>query len=80
MRRVQAEATRRALEHFTFGACVSSPISRAREYAQVLWTSEMPPVEYMDELKEANLGILQGMMNEEAAKRFPGLYGEAPAP
>lgn len=42
--------------------------------------SEMPPVEYMDELKEADLGILQGMTNEEAAERFPGFYGEAPAP
>eukprot|EP00892_Ulva_mutabilis_P005603 jgi/Ulvmu1/3414/UM016_0032.1 len=73
--RDQALATRQALANMPFKACFSSPISRARECAELIWDNPDIPITYDDSLREAYLGHLQGMKNSEAADQFPDVYG-----
>lgn len=75
---LQAIATRHALANLPFKACLSSPISRARECAELIWGGRDPPITYDDTLREAYLGYLQGMKNSEAADQHPAVYGTPP--
>lgn len=42
-------------------SCFSSPIKRARRFAELTWAGRTAPLIYLDTLKEAHLGWLQGM-------------------
>jgi broad specificity phosphatase PhoE len=42
-------------------SCYSSPIKRARRFAELAWAGRTEPLIYLDTLKEAHLGWLQGM-------------------
>lgn len=44
-------------------SCFSSPIPRAYKTACIIWDSRDGPLYKLDELKEANLGFLQGLKN-----------------
>ncbi|KAK9152750.1 hypothetical protein Sjap_000230 [Stephania japonica] len=63
----QAEKCRKALANISFDQCFSSPISRAKSTAEVMWQGREKPLLYMDSLKEAHLFFLEGMKNEFGA-------------
>lgn len=60
----QAERCRKALANMHFDQCFSSPISRAKSTAEVLWQGREEPLIFLDSLKEAHLFFLEGMKNE----------------
>ncbi|KAI3456264.1 hypothetical protein Pfo_012927 [Paulownia fortunei] len=59
----QAERCRTALTEMHFDQCFSSPISRAKSTAEILWEGREQPLVYLDSLKEAHLYFLEGMRN-----------------
>jgi serine/threonine-protein phosphatase PGAM5 len=63
------------LRNYPFKACFSSPITRARECAEIIWEGRGPDIIYTDDLSEAYLGWLQGMKNDFAAEHYPEVYG-----
>eukprot|EP01025_Chloroclados_australasicus_P029020 TRINITY_DN2882_c0_g3_i1.p2 TRINITY_DN2882_c0_g3~~TRINITY_DN2882_c0_g3_i1.p2 ORF type:complete len:352 (-),score=28.12 TRINITY_DN2882_c0_g3_i1:533-1456(-) len=70
----QAERCRDALSQQHFDNCFSSPISRARSAAKIMWEERKGSIVYLETLKEANLGFLQGMLNEVALVECPEVY------
>ncbi|XP_059670926.1 probable 2-carboxy-D-arabinitol-1-phosphatase [Cornus florida] len=70
----QAERCRDALADINFDQCFSSPISRAKSTAEVMWQGRETPIVFLDSLKEANLLFLQGMKNVDARQRYPKEY------
>ncbi|KAB8420579.1 hypothetical protein FH972_024974 [Carpinus fangiana] len=60
----QAERCRKALANIYFDQCFSSPISRAKSTAEVIWQGREEPLVFLDSLKEAHLFFLEGMKNE----------------
>ncbi|KAH7682226.1 Histidine phosphatase superfamily clade-1 protein [Dioscorea alata] len=70
----QAERCRNSLVNMTFDACFSSPISRAKSTAEILWQGKQEPLIFLDSLKEAHLFFLEGMTNADAKKQYPELY------
>lgn len=60
----QAERCRKALENMYFDQCFSSPISRAKSTAEVIWQGREEPLVFLDSLKEGHLFFLEGMKNE----------------
>lgn len=59
----QAERCKRALVDIHFDKCFSSPISRAKSTAEILWAEREEPLIFLDSLKEAHLFHLEGMKN-----------------
>ncbi|KAK6149913.1 hypothetical protein DH2020_017438 [Rehmannia glutinosa] len=72
----QAERCRRALSDMHFDQCFSSPISRAKSTAEILWQGREEPLVYLDSLKEAHLYFLEGMRNEDARKKYPKEFAQ----
>ncbi|PKA47272.1 serine/threonine-protein phosphatase PGAM5 [Apostasia shenzhenica] len=70
----QAEKCRDALVDMKFDVCFSSPISRAKSTAELIWQGRKQPLVFLDSLKEAHLFFLEGMTNADANKTFPDLY------
>ncbi|KAG6694656.1 hypothetical protein I3842_09G059600 [Carya illinoinensis] len=70
----QAERCRKALTSMHFDQCFSSPISRAKSTAEVLWQGREEPLIFLDSLKEAHLFFLEGMKNVDAKERYPKEY------
>lgn len=66
----QAVRCRDALSHMQVDSCFSSPIRRARTTAEIIWKDRKGPCTYLDSLKEAHLGWLEGMKQVEAATNF----------
>lgn len=58
-------------------SCFSSPIQRARNFADLVWADREGPLVPMDSLREAHLGWLQGMsqgrvlLTQRVFKGFP---------
>ncbi|KAK9051709.1 hypothetical protein SSX86_028337 [Deinandra increscens subsp. villosa] len=71
---MQAEKCKKALVDIHFDQCFSSPISRAKTTAEILWSGREEPVIFLDTLKEAHLFHLEGMKNVEARQRYPKDY------
>ncbi|KAH6790588.1 hypothetical protein C2S51_005594 [Perilla frutescens var. frutescens] len=67
----QAERCRTALTEMHFDQCFSSPISRAKSTAEILWQGREQPLVYLDSLKEAHLYFLEGLRNVDARKIYP---------
>lgn len=67
----QAERCRMALADMHYDQCFSSPISRAKSTAEILWQERDQPLVFLDSLKEAHLFFLEGMRNVDARKRYP---------
>ncbi|CAN6443541.1 unnamed protein product [Victoria cruziana] len=70
----QAEMCRQALSNLSFDCCFSSPISRAKRSAELVWQEREEPLIFLDSLKEASLYFLEGMKNVDAKREFPELY------
>ncbi|KAI3434086.1 uncharacterized protein J3R85_006882 [Psidium guajava] len=70
----QAERCRQALSDMHFDQCFSSPISRAKTTAEVLWQGREEPLIFLDSLKEAHLFFLEGMKNVDARQIYPKEY------
>ncbi|KAF3794528.1 putative 2-carboxy-D-arabinitol-1-phosphatase [Nymphaea thermarum] len=70
----QAEMCRHALSNLSFDCCFSSPISRAKRSAELIWQEREEPLIFLDSLKEANLYFLEGMKNVDAKREYPELY------
>lgn len=60
----QAEKCRNALTNINFDLCYSSPISRAKSTAELIWHGREKPLVFLDSLKEAHLFFLEGMTND----------------
>ncbi|RWR97512.1 Histidine phosphatase superfamily [Cinnamomum micranthum f. kanehirae] len=71
---MQAEKCRRAIANLSFDRCFSSPISRAKSSAEIIWQGREQPLVFLDTLKEGHLFFLEGMKNEDARKKYPELY------
>ncbi|XP_050222473.1 probable 2-carboxy-D-arabinitol-1-phosphatase [Mercurialis annua] len=67
----QAEMCRQALVNIDFDRCFSSPISRAKTTAEVIWQEREEPLVFLDSLKEAHLFYLEGMRNVDAREKYP---------
>ncbi|XP_025814942.1 probable 2-carboxy-D-arabinitol-1-phosphatase [Panicum hallii] len=70
----QAEKCRDALANMKFDVCFSSPISRAKSTAEIIWQGKEEPLVFLDSLKEAHLFFLEGMTNADAKEQYPELY------
>ncbi|CAI9087450.1 OLC1v1021521C1 [Oldenlandia corymbosa var. corymbosa] len=70
----QAERCRRALADTHFDRCFSSPISRAKATAEIIWQDRDQPLVFLDSLKEAHLFFLEGMLNVDAMQKYPKEY------
>ncbi|TYI59344.1 hypothetical protein E1A91_D10G030000v1 [Gossypium mustelinum] len=70
----QAERCRYALAKMHFDKCFSSPISRAKTTAEVLWQGREEPLVFLDSLKEAHLFFLEGMKNVDAKVISKGVH------
>lgn len=53
---------------------ISSDLARAKETADILAEALAMPVTADEKLREADNGELAGMRNEEAMKKYPGLF------
>lgn len=62
----QAERCREALSETHFDQCFSSPISRAKSTAEILWQGREQPLVYLDSLKETHLYHLEGLRNGQS--------------
>jgi len=71
----QSQMVRDSLVEIPFDSCFSSPITRARTSADIMWEGREGELIYLDNLREANLSVLQGMRNVDAAKELPDLFG-----
>lgn len=60
---MQAERCKMALSDMHFDQCFSSPISRAKTTAEIIWQEKEEPLVFLDSLKEAHLYFLEGMKN-----------------
>ncbi|KAI5657075.1 hypothetical protein M9H77_25868 [Catharanthus roseus] len=70
----QAEKCRKALSDIYFDCCFSSPISRAKSTAEIVWQDRDQPLVFLDSLKEAHLYFLEGMRNVDAMRDYPEEY------
>ncbi|KEH36547.1 phosphoglycerate mutase [Medicago truncatula] len=59
----QAERCKKALENIHFDQCLASPISRAKQTAEIIWQGREKPLVYIDSLKEISLYHLEGLKN-----------------
>ncbi|KAK9267156.1 hypothetical protein L1049_009576 [Liquidambar formosana] len=71
---MQAERCKKALSNIYFDQCFSSPISRAKSTAEVVWQGREEPLVFLDSLKEAHLFFLEGMKNVDARQIYPKEY------
>ncbi|XP_010527679.1 PREDICTED: probable 2-carboxy-D-arabinitol-1-phosphatase isoform X2 [Tarenaya hassleriana] len=62
--KAQARRCREALEDIHFDRCFSSPISRAKTTAELMWEGREEPLVFLDSLMEAHVFFLEGMRNE----------------
>ncbi|PON58428.1 Histidine phosphatase, partial [Parasponia andersonii] len=69
----QAERCKKALANIPFDGCFSSPISRAKSTAEIIWQGREEPLVFIDSLKEAHLFFLEGMKNGQSP-RFHVLF------
>ena len=58
-------------EQKSFDKVISSPLSRARETAEIIAKGLNLPLEFDDDWKERNVGALSGLHEDEAKQRYP---------
>lgn len=74
--RLQMRSVRRELERRTVGAPATvfvSPLSRAMESARIIAVSN-PPITPIEEFREINFGLFEGLTAEEISDRYPQEY------
>ena len=52
----------------------SSDLFRAKQTAEIISKAINVPVVYLPQFREVNNGVLAGMKNTEALKKYPGLF------
>ncbi|XP_024987654.1 probable 2-carboxy-D-arabinitol-1-phosphatase isoform X2 [Cynara cardunculus var. scolymus] len=67
---MQAERCKKALVDIHFDQCFSSPISRAKSTAEIMWAGREESLIFLDTLKEAHLFYLE----EDARRIYPKEY------
>lgn len=74
--RDQVFSLRNSLEGKIFLKIFSSPLKRASETAEIISTGliQSPEIELVDELKECNFGIWEGLRSEEIQEKYPDVY------
>lgn len=70
----QAERCKKALENIHFDQCLASPISRAKQTAEIIWQGREKPLVYTDSLKEISLYHLEGLKNVDAKQIYKEEY------
>ncbi|PNY12382.1 2,3-bisphosphoglycerate-dependent phosphoglycerate mutase [Trifolium pratense] len=70
----QAERCKKALENIYFDQCLASPISRAKQTAEIIWQGREKPLVYIDSLKEISLYHLEGLRNVDAKQIYQEEY------
>ncbi|MDW8226646.1 MAG: histidine phosphatase family protein [Anaerolineales bacterium] len=71
LRQAQALAQRWQREGRTFDRCISSPLQRARQTAEILCAALKISLELDNDWMELNNGLIAGMRSEEANRAFP---------
>ncbi|KAF8055096.1 2-carboxy-D-arabinitol-1-phosphatase [Scenedesmus sp. PABB004] len=76
--REQAAKARAALDGLYFDSCFSSPHTRARQTAEIVWApwqaGGAAAPHYLPHLSEVDLGWFQGLRNDDIAEAHPELY------
>jgi broad specificity phosphatase PhoE len=72
--RREAEALSRHLSHVRPDACYASPLSRARETAEIAVRPHAPDVVSDEGMTDIDYGEWQGLRDADVQKRFPDLY------
>ncbi|KAF7803459.1 putative 2-carboxy-D-arabinitol-1-phosphatase [Senna tora] len=70
----QAELCKKALQNMNFDQCFASPISRAKQTAEIIWKGKEKPLIFLDSLKEISLYHLEGVTNADAKKIYTKEY------
>ena len=70
----QAEAAASRLASEKFDAIYSSDLGRAKATAEIIASYHKLPVRTTELLREANLGVSQGLTRDEFAQRYPEAY------
>lgn len=71
--REQAEEAREFLEESDWDILITSPLSRARQTAEIINKYMQMPIVEMDVFKERGYGDAEGLTPEERQQQFPGL-------
>lgn len=69
-----AEYLKNKQNEYKIQKIISSDLKRATQTADIINEALNLPIEYTEKLREMNNGELAGMLNEEAEKRYPGVY------
>ncbi|CAG9466912.1 unnamed protein product [Pedinophyceae sp. YPF-701] len=70
----QAHRLREAMANQIIDACYCSPLTRARHTGEIVWRDREGPLIFVDNLREANLGWIQGMENKYAKEHHNEVY------
>ena len=74
--RQQAREAGEKLRNIPFAACYVSPLSRARETAELVLAGREVPVTVVDDLREQHMGVLETMTVADIRRDLPELYAE----
>jgi len=70
----QAKELTHKLASIEFDVIISSPLLRAKQTAEVIHKSFGVPMICMDDFKEINVGVYEGLTREEAQVQYPDLW------
>jgi 2,3-bisphosphoglycerate-dependent phosphoglycerate mutase len=70
----QAEATAQALVESDFDVTYASPLGRARTTAEMITRDWDDDIRFDDDLKERNLGVMQGLSLPQVEARLPEVF------
>ena len=74
--RQQAREAGEKLREVPFAACYVSPLSRARETAELVLAGRDVPVTIVPDLREQHMGLLETMTVADIRREMPDLYAE----
>lgn len=74
--REQAREAGEKLREVPFAACYVSPLSRARETAELVLAGRDVPVTIVPDLREQHMGLLETMTVDDICREMPDLYAE----
>jgi broad specificity phosphatase PhoE len=72
--RHQAFSLGNSLEGLNFNLALTSPLSRARETAEIIWGPVSPGPLVVDNFKEISMGAWEGLTGEEAKAGWPDVW------
>ena len=70
----QVHSVKRSLCNKGISHIYSSDLLRAKETAEIVANALSLEVTYLPQFREANNGLLAGMLKTEAAEKYPGVY------